>query len=264
MIDPAIEKLCEDVRETWGCTSAPVDLNRIASAEGIELAPGNYSHQFHGRLEYLLDEHLFILYYPDAFLSASQVRIRFTIAHELGHYYLPDQRQALMAGQSPDCHIGFISDKSSERQADTFAANLLIPRRLIQTHIDKQGMMTLKSIRDMARTLDVSLPCAVIRYVQYATEACGVVVSEAGKVKYYIASDEMEAIGFRYMARQMDIPRESKAWELLSSGRHVQIEGMKTASTRWYSNRSQSTELWEDSISLGYSDQVITLLSIEH
>lgn len=263
MIDSSIEKLCEDVRETWGCATTPVDLNRIAGAEGIELAPGDYGPRFHGRLEYLLDEHLFVLYYPAAFLTASQVRIRFTIAHELGHYYLPDHRQALMDGKSHDCLIGFISDKASEKQADAFSASLLIPRRLLQSHIDKRGMMTLQSIREMARSLDVSLPCAVIRYVQYAAEACGVVVSEAGKVKYYIASDEMNAIGYRYMARQTDVPRKSKAWELLSAARHLQIEGMKTESSLWYSARPQATDLWEDSISLGYSDQVITLLSVE-
>jgi len=263
MIEPAIEKLCEEVRQTWGCTTAPVDLNRIACEEGIELTPGDYGTQFHGRLEYLLDEHLFILYYPAAFLSAAQVRIRFTIAHELGHFYLPDHRQALLRGISPECNIGFISDKVAEKQADAFAASLLIPGRLLESRIAKHGFMTLQAVQDMAGTLDVSLPCAIIRYVQYATEACGVVVSEAGKVKYYIASDEMAAIGFRYMARQADIPRNSKAWNLLSSGKHLQIEGMNTDSSRWYSSRPQLAELWEDSISLGYSEQVITLLSVE-
>ena len=262
MIEPFVEKLCEEVRQTWGCTTAPIDLNRIASEEGIELAPGDYGPQFHGRLEYLLDEHLFIMYYPAVFLAASQARVRFTIAHELGHYYLSDHRQALLGGMSPECHIGFISDKVAEKQADAFAASLLIPGRQIQAHIDKRGIMTLQAVRDMACSFDVSLPCAIIRYVQYATEACGVVVSEAGKMKYYIPSDEMAAIGFRYMTRQTDIPRISKAWELLSNGRHHEVDGMKTNSDQWYSPRPQSVELWEDSISLGYSNQAITLLSI--
>ena len=261
MIDVTIEELCEEIRATWECGRTPVDLVHIASEEGIELAPGEYGPGFHGRLEYIKNEHLFVLYHPAAFTTAPHVRVRFTIAHELGHFYLPAHRDPLMTGHSPDCQIGFISDKASEREADTFAASLLIPRHLLQTEIDRRGMMTLQSIIGMARDLEVSIPCAVIRYVHYAPEACGVVVSEAGKVKYYISSDEMSAKGFRFMARQEDIPRDSKAWSLLTTEQHRVVEGTKTNSGKWYSKRPQSMDLWEDSMSLGYSDQVITLLS---
>lgn len=263
MIDAETEKLCEEIRETWKCTGIPVDLARIASEEGIELEPGEYGPLFNGRLEYLPDEHLFVLYHPATYSAASHERVRFSIAHELGHYYLPDHRKALMLGSSPECQSEFMSDKATERQADAFAASLLIPRSLIQEHIDRRGMMPLPTIQETARSLQVSLPCAVIRYVQFATEACCVVVSEAGKVKYYVASDEMGVIGFRGLARQSDIPRTSKAWSLLSSGRHHQVEGMKTASAHWYSNRPQTAVLWEDSVSLGYCDQILTILSVE-
>ena len=261
MIDATIENLCDQIRETWGCTRIPVDLEHIAREEDVELIPCDFGPPFHGRIEYVTVDNVFMVYHPAESAGHSRQRVRFTIAHELGHFYLPTHRAVLTGGSSHDCEIGFVSDRKMEREADSFAASLLIPHRLLEAEIDKKGMMTLQQVVQMATTAAVSIPCAVIRYVHYATEPCGVVLSEKGKVKYYIASDDMDAKGFRIMPKNSEIPRDSKAWQLLASGKHREAEGRKADSRSWYSRRPQYMTLWEDSLSLGYADQVITLLS---
>lgn len=62
----------------------------------------------------------------------SDVRIRFTIAHELGHYFLhvkDDPRKIL---------VSFRRDQSArETAANKFAAELLMPKELIKTEYSK-------------------------------------------------------------------------------------------------------------------------------
>ena len=137
---------------------------KIADEEGIELAPGNYGNKFHGLLEYISSARCFILYYPDRSSGISFVRSRFTVAHELGHYFLESHRRELMNGNSQKCTVGFLSDNDMEKEADCFAASLLIPSSVIERHIRTRGFMDAKNIVDMAKSLKVSIPCAMIRY----------------------------------------------------------------------------------------------------
>jgi Zn-dependent peptidase ImmA (M78 family) len=58
--------------------------------------------------------------------------IRFSVAHELGHYFLPGHSEALFPDGDGwhESRSGFISDDRYERQADLFAAALLMPEGL--------------------------------------------------------------------------------------------------------------------------------------
>src|SRR5271157_1307304 len=60
---------------------------------------------------------------------ASEGFRRFTVAHELGHYFLEGHVQALFgAGQQfHQSESGFTSNDKYEREADSFAASLLMP-----------------------------------------------------------------------------------------------------------------------------------------
>ena len=256
------ERLTAEIREELGCTTVPVDLLSIIEQERIVMAPGDYGTNFNGRIEYLPSEKIFILYYPDDSSGVSKVRIRFTIAHELGHYYLVEHRQLLLAGAVSDCAMGFTSENEREHEADEFASCLLVPPKYLEQAMGSKRFMDLSAVVRMADDLQVSVPAAVIRYVHYAEEKCGVVLSQSGKVKYYVSSEEMGNIGFKTMPREKSVPSSSKARQLLLSQTPRQCEGKLSSTSEWFYDRSTNLDLWEDSFSLGYSDQVITLLSI--
>jgi len=262
MIDSHVEQLCEKIRTVWKCTSSPVSLKKIADEEGIELAPGNYGNNFHGLLEYVSAERCFILYYPDRYSGISYVRSRFTVAHELGHYFLNAHRTELMNGNSQKCVVGFLSDNEMEKEADSFSASLLIPRSNMERHIKVRGYMEAQNIIDMAKELEVSIPCAMIRYVQYAIDACSVIMSENGKVRFHVASDEMAESGYKYLGWGQTIPPQSAAVKILEKESHKAVASNKGSTHSWYSKRPYSCDVWEESYSLGYGGQVITLLSV--
>lgn len=262
MINSHVEQLCESIRHTWECSSMPVSLRKIAEEEGIELAPGSYGGNFHGLLEYVSAERCFILHYPDQSSGIPFVRARFTVAHELGHYFLESHRRELMNGNSQKCVVGFLSDNDMEKEADSFAASLLIPRSIMENHIKIRGFMEAQNVIDMAKELKVSIPCAMIRYVQYATDACSVVMSEDGKVKFHVSSDEMAVSGYERLGWGQMIPRHSAAAMTLEKGKHKVVEQQKGSTLAWYSRRPYSCDIWEESYSLGYGGQVITLLTL--
>ena len=75
-----IQALAQRVLDAYG-QKLPVDLSAICSEEKIELAPGDYASTFHGRLEFLPEFGVFIIYHPAFGGRFPTGRIRFSICH---------------------------------------------------------------------------------------------------------------------------------------------------------------------------------------
>ena len=70
---------------------------------------------------------------------ASEGFKRFNVAHEFGHYFLPGHIDALFGDgqQFHQSESGFTSDDKYEREADSFAASLLMPKLLFNAACGK-------------------------------------------------------------------------------------------------------------------------------
>ncbi len=257
MINLAIEQVADHVRQAL-CLQVPVDPLMIAKEEGIAAAAGKFEDSFSGRIEFHPKGGKFLLFYPD---SGNPRRIRFSLAHELGHYYLEEHRQRLFAGSAHNSNAGFICDDQMEREADLFAAALLIPRGCIEDRCRSLGFMTLDSILRMANDCETSITCAAIRYAQYAEEACAVLLSQGGKVLYGITSDEMGARGFRAVRRGIQVPSNSATALCMTDQAVGRIREGRSTTAPWFANQFRSIDLWEEAVCLGYAGQVITLLA---
>ena len=62
---------------------------------------------------------------------AEQGRKRFTLAHEIGHYLLPNQQEALRPCVPMQIESWSAENTGSEIDANTFAAEVLMPRERI-------------------------------------------------------------------------------------------------------------------------------------
>src|SRR5262249_47589703 len=104
--------------------------------------------------------------------SDGSARGRFTFGHELGHYFIDAHRRAIVAQQIRHYSTGeWKSDNLIEKQADTFAASLLMPAsRIPKTAV---GMPMVFSIADK---FDVSRTSAAIRCVRTAVVPCAMVL----------------------------------------------------------------------------------------
>jgi Zn-dependent peptidase ImmA (M78 family) len=104
-----------------------VDPEQIARDENIGFKYDSFPEEFDGIL--VFDDGKFYLVCNERRSSRGANRSRFTFAHELGHYFIEEHRRDLQSGQCPP-HFSlseFRSDLPIEKEADIFAANLLMP-----------------------------------------------------------------------------------------------------------------------------------------
>lgn len=260
-MNPEVKQIIDDLHEGLVSHSLPVDLNRIIQGErNIRSAPGNYGDNFDGRIEYISDKRIFILYYPKISNTFPNPRVRFSIAHELGHYFIPEHRQLLLVGNSHNSKIGFISDKKLEREADEFAASLLISQNYLEQLNCKRKFLTLRDLLGLANELQVSATAMAIRYTKMASDCCAVILSQDGQQKFYLASEEMEYIGFKWRGRK-NIPRDSASAEAAQNQGSGNIFEKASNSSLWFSDRKSKCEIWEEAFPLGYTGLVLTMLA---
>ena len=258
MRDDEIDALADSVLSLYRL-STPVDLAKLAEDEGVELVEGEFGPDFHGRIEYLEDERVFAIYHPGISSEIFPGRVRFTIAHELGHYFIPAHRDMLLKVLVHDSDEDFLPGSNIEKQANRFAAALLLPSKLLMEKMGRKGFLSLVEIKAMANGCCASLQAAAFRYTQFTTEPHLAIVSEDRRIRYYFASEEAQALGFAGLGNRL-VPENSATVHAVSDPLRAIKEGA-TNSEAWFSERYKRAELWEEAINLGYNGRALTLLS---
>ena len=153
-----VSRRAADLRAENGVLGAPVPVEQIAVAKGIQIIKSAADWSESG---FLLRDNGRIIIGINA--RNSPRRQRFTIAHELGHWLMHDGKP-LIVDQS--VMINKRSDVSSqakdwqEIQANQFAADLLMPKEFIMDELRRQMTPGIGSREELisllARTFDVS------------------------------------------------------------------------------------------------------------
>lgn len=259
MITPD-ERLASDVLGALELGKTPVDVFEIARREKIKLCPIRHGGDFSGRLEFLPELGRFFLFYPDHPQAEENPRIRFSVAHELGHFYIEEHRDRLIRGEFHSSESGFICEKAFEMQADSFASGLLLPERTLTRFMQFKGrsFLTLKEMLELAERCVTSRECAAIRYAKFAEEKCIVVVSRAESVLYSVSSDDAARIAM-HLKRGGPVPLQSVARRSTTAS----ITEGEIPGSAWFPWTKVRT-LSEESISLGYGGLVLTLVAYAH
>ena len=157
------------------CPKLPIEPEAVAAAKGITLSCNDYGDAFDGLLEQL--EGRYHIYCNTARCGDLHTgRARFTLAHELGHYFLDEHRLAL-AGSRPQgwpslCE--YESPEACEQEADAFAAHLLMPTGRFG-YAARRTERGLAGIASLAARFGVSITAAAIRCTQLNVWPCAVV-----------------------------------------------------------------------------------------
>jgi hypothetical protein len=239
-----------------GYKSEPIDVFAIARRENIHLCPTKPAADFCGRIEYHEDLQRFLLFYPDLPDALTNPRVRFSVGHELGHYYIEEHRERLINGQFHSSESGFTCAKQMEQEADNFSSGLLLPERTLKARLQQRNFLTLTGILQLARDCCSSRESAAIRYVRYAEEKCVAVVSRGSQVLYAVSSDDAERIRL-LIKRGSLVPENSTAARAVATKDIVEGEITGNAWCSW----TRVECLYEESVSLGYSGTVLTLLA---
>lgn len=138
-----------------GVSHLPLSLSQIATYYGIQILSYSDSDQLHTENEDGYSTKLngrFIIYYNNL---KPKTRIRFTIAHELGHCLLGH-----VMDNAYTCRINNETDAYTdpkEVQANVFARDLLMPATVLHD-------LNVQSPEDIMRICNVSRQSAEIRY----------------------------------------------------------------------------------------------------
>jgi hypothetical protein len=186
-------------------------------------------------------------------------RKNFTIAHEIGHYILPGHDASAAVCAPSD--IGNWSDATQERerQADEFAAELLLPTSYAQP-IFRGTSPSLNVIQEVAENSAASLSATAWRYCDLISERCAIVWSHQKRISWYKPSNEF---GF-FLKRGKVIEKGTQAYECFSGTRiHAKPEAIPA--DLWLDERviTKDSLIWEHSIGLPFYESVLSLLWIK-
>lgn len=116
-------------------------------------------------------------------------RRRFSVAHELGHFVLGHGHALQKVCSSNDLNTWY--GGSEEAQANAFAAEVLLPGRLVEPLCDVSASdISFDLIRNIASDYRVSWTATAIRFVDLCPEPCAIVCSRDNKISWSRKSDE--------------------------------------------------------------------------
>jgi hypothetical protein len=191
----------------------------------------------------------------------SPERQRFTIAHELGHFVLHRNRQPSFDCDKESVYSGHETIRRIEREADDFAANLLMPGDLLRQWTANRRI-DLHVLSAIAQRFEVSFEALCIRFIKYTSERAILVYWDNGYAKYEWRSSS--AVKTRARIRRTDDPQEPLPGTLAADASVVQAwEGVEMSAAIWCPEEAPYMKLREFKHSYGAKDRILTLLLLE-
>lgn len=184
-------------------------------------------------------------------------RRQFTIAHEIGHYIL-HPREGL---DREDISTNFTlwNDRSEETEANVFAAELLMPEFLFRPLAAKRAP-SIALVDRLAAAFSTSVMATAFQYVNYTFEQVALVVSEGGRIKWSVCSND-----FWPKIRIGTLSSDSAAGEIFAGKFPATKKMVRTPACAWLPKFENEPErdIKEDSRLLEWYDCIVTLLWLE-
>lgn len=186
----------------------------------------------------------------------------FTVAHELGHYFLPGHHEALLTKGIHISKSGFISDDIYEKQADNFAKELLMPEHLFRHAMSKAGI-GFKAVEFLADKCNTSLTATAIRYCLFTDDPVAVIMSEGNKVHWCFMSEALRSVPkIRWIEKGSRLPPGTHTADYNKHKEKI-LNNVRDAGwsnlDHWFDD-APDVEMKEDIIGLGTYGRTLTVL----
>lgn len=262
-----LTELAEAVVGLHAKDSELVDPKAILIAKGIGVHANHYPENFDALLACRRGKFHVHLNLRKIDNDQSCPRARFSLAHELGHFFIDEHRMQLLAGRkshASSCGMFDGSDSIEEQEADHFAANLLMPPSRFVPMADDHGS-PLETILFLRESFDVSLTATALQYVQHVSDRAIVLRWRTdGSLAWTRPGVGYRADGYRStrFKTQGSLPDDSATGRVMS-GAESRAVGTLTMASVFLNvalDGGRNTVVAEESISLG-SYGVLTIIS---
>lgn len=187
-------------------------------------------------------------------------RKNFTLAHEIAHFLLPDHDQTELVCTKSD--IGNWGDWSREleREADEFAAELLLPASGVQPIVES-APPSLQVIEKIAQRFHTSLSAAAWRYCDLAKQSCAIVWATNDRIDW---SKRSRHFGFP-LQKGAPLQQGTFALQCFAGTPPSPRKPQALPARLWISATGvpEDAPIWEESKALPAYNSVISLLWIK-
>lgn len=185
-------------------------------------------------------------------------RIRFTQAHELGHYILHRfQKDSFECASAADMYNLSTEDKDIESEADEFASYLLMPFNDFRSQVNES--VDLDNFGHCADRYGVSMTAAILRWLEITDVKAVLIISRSGFMKWAWSSKSAFKAGAFFKTRQNTIPIPNDSIAANDSIRNER-KGVIIPGKTWFKHAESFMTLKEMKILSDNFDYVITLL----
>lgn len=271
-ISSARRKFLTDLAESTAedyCAELPqVNPALILDENDVTISYGNYGPHFDGMLHH--EQGTFHVYCNEERCGPRQEgRARFTLAHELAHYLIPEHHAALCSGVAPS-HPSFCNKPNArlyvETEADFFASRVLMPEIRFGELSAKAGS-GLGAMCKVARELGTSLQSTALRFQDSLSHPCAFVVWRDGKEPWFGVSAALRMLGFVFVKRNTPLLAGSATAGALAPGVPVTQEIRESTSlmSQWFSGvapgRRSDVPIKEEAMKTAFA--TLTWLSLD-
>ncbi|OEZ49270.1 hypothetical protein JAB1_24600 [Janthinobacterium sp. MP5059B] len=258
-----IVKLVDATSASLGLDRFPLDVPMVAQdaaqifgyADPItKVQPANIK-GFQGALLPNDDRSEWMLLYNDAMPSLG--RVRFTQAHELGHYVLHRMQRDRFECGSGEVLAGRGDEQNIETQADQFASYLLMPINDFAKQIN--GAVNLDFLGHCADRYGVSLTAAVLKWLEFTDEKAVMLISSDGFVHWARSSTPAYEAGAFFAPKRelVEIPARTLAADDTVRAERV---GREIPASAWFKHADPGLALREMKLAMDQYERTLTLL----
>lgn len=151
-INKELEELTANILLNNDMFKIPVDVIGIAKANDIKVFEASLDKKISGAIRYNSTTNNFEILVNK---NDAKVRQRFTIAHEIGHFFL---HQEMLKSDEIHVDIMYRMTNEQEKEVDYFAGALLMNKTLLEK-MKSEG----NSISELAELFDVSVSAMTVR-----------------------------------------------------------------------------------------------------
>jgi Zn-dependent peptidase ImmA (M78 family) len=207
------------------CANGIILPETIAEQSRISYSYGNYKDCFDGLLEYDGNFHIYLNIRDN--LSPNNPRIRFSFAHELGHYFIDEHRNALIKGKSlHKSYNQYLQKNIVETEADFFASNLLMPKQFILNDIANKKF-SIDIINTLKDKYKVSFTACAIRFLNTNKYPIMIVYAENNQIKWKFCSDDFR---YKWLLNDKIVPQDTVMGEYFTQNN---TENTRKTETVW-------------------------------
>ncbi|WP_428685814.1 ImmA/IrrE family metallo-endopeptidase [Sphingopyxis sp.] len=181
-------------------------------------------------------------------------RRRFSIAHELGHWHYHRGRSSLCRPSE----IGNpASSNSAERQADNYAADLLMPSYIFKAMMGVSSPSSFEVIDDLSAQFSTSRVATALRYVSLTELPCILICHDVRGRRWFQRSRTASDQWFP----RSELDASSRALEVLHK-RTRQYRPSKIGAHVWFDRRDAERHCVFEHTRASFGGEILTLLTL--